>query len=69
LEARVEAKFHMYCFVCADDLMKHHGPVRVVRMWHGMNVDPVLRCLDDPEGLNNGDLLVGVVHEFEWLTI
>jgi hypothetical protein len=38
-------------------------------MWCGMRADPILRCLDDPEGLNNGNLLVGVVPEFaSWLT-
>jgi hypothetical protein len=60
----------MYWFVCADELMKPHGPVRVVRRWHGMRADLVFMCLDDLEGLNNCDLLVGVVPEFtSWLTV
>jgi hypothetical protein len=36
--------------------MKPHGPIQVVKKWHGMRADPVLLCLDDPEGLNNGYL-------------
>jgi hypothetical protein len=60
----------MYYFVCTDDLMKLHCPVRVVRMLHDMHTDPILRCLDDPEGLNNSELLVGAVPEFtSWLTV
>jgi hypothetical protein len=34
--------------------MTPHNFVRVVRKWHIMRADPILRCLDDPEGLNNG---------------
>jgi hypothetical protein len=64
LEAQTETKFHMYYFICADDLMKPHGPVWLVRMWRGMRADPDLRCLDDPKGMNNGDLLVGTIPEF-----
>jgi hypothetical protein len=64
LEAQAEAKFHMYCFVCADDLMKHHGPIHVVKMWRCMQSDPILMCLYDLEGLKNNDLLVGVVSKF-----
>jgi hypothetical protein len=41
--------------------MKSHGSVQVVRMWCGIRTDPVLKCSMDPEGLNYGDLLVGVV--------
>jgi hypothetical protein len=53
---------HMYCFVCADDLMKPYSPIWVVRMWRGIHADHVLRCLVDLEGLNNGDVLdVGMV--------
>jgi hypothetical protein len=33
--------------------MKPHGPVRIVRKWCGLCINPVLRCLDNPEGLNN----------------
>jgi hypothetical protein len=29
-----------------------------------MVLDPILKCLDDPEGMNNSDLLVGAVPEF-----
>jgi hypothetical protein len=32
-------------------------------MWCGMRTDPVLRCFDNPDGLNCGDLLVSVVPE------
>jgi hypothetical protein len=39
--------------------MKPHGSNRVVRKWHDMRTDPVLRCLDDLEGLNNGYLPSG----------
>jgi hypothetical protein len=41
--------------------MKPHGSVRVVKKWRGMCTDPVLRCFDNPERLNSGDLVVGVV--------
>jgi hypothetical protein len=53
----------MYCWFYADDLMKPHGFVRVVRMWCGIRTDTVLRCFDNPEGLNCGDMLVGMVPE------
>jgi hypothetical protein len=33
--------------------MKPHGPIWVVRKWHGLHADLVLRCLDDLEGLNH----------------
>jgi hypothetical protein len=39
--------------------MKSHGSVRVVRMWCGTHANPILRCLDDLEGLNNGHLPSG----------
>jgi hypothetical protein len=45
------------------DLMKPHSSIQVVRMWHRVCTDHVLRCFDNPEGLNYGNLLVGVVHE------
>jgi hypothetical protein len=39
-------------------------------MWCGVHTDLVLRCFDDSEGLNYGDLLVGVVLEFSsWLVV
>jgi hypothetical protein len=44
--------------------MKSHGFVRVVRMWCGILTDPILRCFMDPEWMNYGDLLVGMVPEF-----
>jgi hypothetical protein len=62
-------------FVCiawfdADDLMKHRGSVRVVRMWCGICTDLVLKCFDNLEGLSYGNLLVDVVSELlSWLTV
>jgi hypothetical protein len=47
----------------ADNLMKPHGLVWVVRLWHSVRTDPIQRCFDDPKGLSCGDLLVGVVPE------
>jgi hypothetical protein len=47
----------------ADDLMKSHGSIRVVKMWCRIHTDPILRCFMDPEGLTYGDLLVGIVPE------
>jgi hypothetical protein len=47
----------------ADDLMKFHGSVRVVRMWCDIRTKHVLKCFDNPEGLSYGNLLVGVVPE------
>jgi hypothetical protein len=53
-----------------DDLMKSHGSIRVVKMWCEICTDPVLRFFVDPEGLNYGDLLVGVVPKLViWLTV
>jgi hypothetical protein len=53
----------------ADDLMKSHGLIQFVRMWCGIRTNPVLRCFMDPEELNYGDLLVGMVPELtSWLT-
>jgi hypothetical protein len=43
--------------------MKPHSSVRFVRKWCGMHTDPILRCFDNPEGLNCEDLLVGIVPE------
>jgi hypothetical protein len=45
---------------CCDGLMKPHSSIRVVRRWHNMRIDPILRCLDDPEGLNNEYLPSGL---------
>jgi hypothetical protein len=54
----------------ADDLMKFHDTIRVVRMWCRIRTDPILRCFMDPEVLNYVDLLVGVVPELaSWLTV
>jgi hypothetical protein len=39
--------------------MKPHSFVRIVKRWCGICTDPVLKCLDDPEGLNNGYLPSG----------
>jgi hypothetical protein len=48
--------------------MKLHGSIQVVRC--SVHTNHVLRCFDNPEGLNCGDLLVGVVLEFpSWLMI
>jgi hypothetical protein len=50
--------------------MKPHGSVRVVRMWCDELTNPVLRCFVNLEGLNYGNLLVGVVHELvSWLVV
>jgi hypothetical protein len=48
----------------ADDLVKPHSSIRVVRLGCGEHTNPILSCFVNPEGLNWGDLLVGVVHEF-----
>jgi hypothetical protein len=54
----------------ADDLKKPHSFGRVVRMWCGICSNPVVRYFVNPEGLNYGDLLVGVVDEFtSWLMV
>jgi hypothetical protein len=50
--------------------MKPHGSVRVVRMWSDMRTNHILRCFDNPEGLNYEDLIVGIVPELSsWLTV
>jgi hypothetical protein len=60
-------------FICtdrydADNLKKLHGSVWVIRMWCKICTNPILRF--NPEGLNCGDWLVGIVHEFAgWLMI
>jgi hypothetical protein len=33
--------------------VKPHGSVWVVKKWCGLLADPIVRCLDDLEGLNN----------------
>jgi hypothetical protein len=43
--------------------MKSHGSFWVVRMWCEIHTDNVRRCFMDAEGLNYGDLLVGLVPE------
>jgi hypothetical protein len=47
----------------ANDLIKPHGSVRIVRMWCGMHTNPVLWCFDNPDGLSCEDFLVDVVPE------
>jgi hypothetical protein len=55
---------------CADGLMKLHGSVWVVRVWHDICTDPILECFDILEGLSCGKLLVSMVPELSsWLTV
>jgi hypothetical protein len=57
-------------YVYADYLMKPHSSVWVVRKWCGVRINLILRCFDNPEGLNYEDLLVGVVPKFSsWLMV
>jgi hypothetical protein len=50
--------------------MKLHSSIQVVIKWSDMRTDPILRCFDNLEGLNYGDLLLGVVPEFpSWLMV
>jgi hypothetical protein len=50
--------------------MRHHGSVQDVRMWCEIRANPVLGCFDNPEGLNCGNMLFGVVPELSsWLTV
>jgi hypothetical protein len=44
--------------------MKPHGSVRVFRKWCNKRTNLVLRCFDNLEGLNYGDMLVGIVPKF-----
>jgi hypothetical protein len=44
--------------------MKPHSSIRVIRLGCGGCTNSILRCFINPEGLNCGDKLVGVVHEF-----
>jgi hypothetical protein len=60
------------CTICFDtgDLMKPRGSIRVVKMWHGICTDPLLRCFDNPEGLSCGNLVVSMVPVLSsWLTV
>jgi hypothetical protein len=41
--------------------MKPHSSIRVVKKWCGVRTNPDLRCFNNPEGLNCGDFVVGVV--------
>jgi hypothetical protein len=41
---------------CTNNLMKPHSSVRVVRRWYNVLTDPVCRCFNNLEGLNNGHL-------------
>jgi hypothetical protein len=65
----MEAKFHMYYFVCADDLMKPHNSIRVVSKWCGICTEPVHWCFDNSERLNNGDLVSRCSSRVHELTI
>jgi hypothetical protein len=38
---------------CVDDLMKPHDSVWVARRWCDLRTDPIRRCFDETEGLNN----------------
>jgi hypothetical protein len=50
--------------------MKSRGSVWVIRMWCRISINPVIRCYVDPEGLNYGNLVVGVLPELmSWLTV
>jgi hypothetical protein len=54
----------------ADDLIKPHDSVWVVRMWCEICTNLVLRCFNNLEGLNCGNLLFGVVPELvSWLMV
>jgi hypothetical protein len=44
--------------------METHGSVQLLRLGCDEGTNHVLRCFVKLEGLNYGDLLVGVVHEF-----
>jgi hypothetical protein len=47
-----------------------YGSVWIVRMWCGIRTDPILRYFDNLEGLNNRNMLVGVVPKLlRWLTV
>jgi hypothetical protein len=50
--------------------MKPHSSIWVVRMWCGICTNPILRCFDNPEGLNYKNMLVGMVPKLSsWLTV
>jgi hypothetical protein len=50
--------------------MKPRGYVRVVKMWCRIRTDSILRCFDNLEGLNCGNLIVSMVPELlSWLTV
>jgi hypothetical protein len=54
----------------ADDLVKPRGSVWVVRRWHNICTDTVLRCFDNLEGLRYGNLLVSMVPKLSsWLIV
>jgi hypothetical protein len=47
-----------------------HGSVWVVRLWCGICTDPVLRCVNNLEGMNCGGLLDVMAPKFmSWLTV
>jgi hypothetical protein len=50
--------------------MKPHGSAQVVRIWCGIHTNHVHKCFDNLEGLNCGNLVVGMVPELSsWLTV
>jgi hypothetical protein len=50
--------------------MKPLDSIWVVRMWCKILTDPVLKCFDNPERLNCGNLLVSMVPKLSsWLTV
>jgi hypothetical protein len=71
LKTQTGAKLHMYYFILTlTTLMYPRISIRVVTLWCDICTDPVLECVNNPEGLNYGDLLDGVVPELtSWLTV
>jgi hypothetical protein len=64
VKAQAEANFHIHYLVFyADDLVKPCSFVWVVRRWHDICTEPILKCFDNLEGLSCGNLLVVVVLE------
>jgi hypothetical protein len=54
----------------ANNLIKSHGSIRVLKMWCGIPTDLVHRCFVNPDGLSCGALVVGMVLKFvSWLTV
>jgi hypothetical protein len=55
------AKLYGYCLLCGTTASIIS--VWVVRLWCGICTDPVLRCVNNPEGLNCRDQLEDVIPE------